>query len=304
MKKSAVRFLSIIFGAALIFGMSGSLWAQAPDIAIELNFGKDTYEIGDPIDAEIVVSNQSGGDILINKGFSSTVFYLEMRVIDPAERLVVATREDFHNEFPDAPPLSWILHNGKPIRVTGCESLPPGELPPSFSENLRRHYDIELPGYYSAQVQVSAMVFDGDPCEADSYAWQGVLSSETKYFYVQGGSGSAEVKIKPDKWELSWLKNEKKKKKKKKVKDVKVEIKLADGRAVADIDPESIRLNSMPYTKVKVERSKVKAYFDAKEALESLGDELKKNEKYSVIISGRMKSGELFGGEQQIKIVK
>ena len=307
MKKSAFRFLSIAFGTALIIGLNGSLWAQAPDIAIELNLGKDTYEIGDPIDAEVVVINQSGGDLLINKGFSSTVFYLEMRVMDPAERLVVATREEFHDEFPDAPPLAWILHNGKPIRVTGCESLPPGELPPSFAEDLRQHYDMGLPGYYSAQVQVSAMVFDGDPCEADSYAWQGVLSSETKYFYVQGSGdvylgvggagGSAEVKVKPDKWELKWTDPKKKPKK------IKVEIMPKGDLTVDDFEVESIKLNNLAALELKTKKSKIEAYFDGKQAIESLED-VDVKQRYRVMISGDLKSGDLFCAEEKIKIKK
>ena len=125
----AYRLITIVIGVGLILGFSGPLWAQAPPIGIALNFDKETYEFGEPIPVEVVVTNQSTSGILINQGFSSTVFYLEMRVIDPAQRLVVATREEFHDEFPDAPPLAWILHNNKPVRVAGCESLPPGSRP-------------------------------------------------------------------------------------------------------------------------------------------------------------------------------
>ncbi len=186
MKKSAFYFLLIIMGAGFIFGTSSLLWAQALEINIELNLDNTHYTYGEPIGATVVVSNQSGGPILVNKGFSSMVYYLEMRVIDPAEKLAVAKRQEFHNEFPDAPPLAWILHAGKPIRVAGCESLPEGWTSDPIQgriDDMRGPYDISLPGHYSAQVQLSAMIFAGAPCEVDDYEWQGVLESETVYFY-------------------------------------------------------------------------------------------------------------------------
>jgi len=297
----AYRLISIVIGVGLIFGFSGSLGAQAPPIGIALNFDKETYEFGEPIPVEVVVTNQSNSGILINQGFNSTVFYLEMRVIDPAQRLVVATREEFHDEFPDAPPLAWILHNNKPVRVAGCESLPPGPLPASYTPDLRDHYDILLPGYYSAQVQVSAMVFEGAPCEADAFEWQGVLSSETRFFYVQASSevnvegGSAPTTVNPNKWNLNWLDDKGKPKK------IKVEIR-PEGELTADeFVVESIKLNNLAALNVEKKKKKIELEFDRKLALESLGD-VKVNQSYRVLISGRLKSGAPFGAEQEIKI--
>jgi hypothetical protein len=288
-----------MIGVGLIFGFNGSLGAQAPPISIALDFDKETYEFGEPIPVEVVVTNQSTSGILINQGFSSTVFYLEMRVIDPAQRLVVATRDEFHDEFPDAPPLAWILHNGQPVRVAGCESLPPGSLPASYTADLRDHYDILLPGYYSAQVQVSAMVFDGAPCEADAFEWQGVLSSETRFFYVQASSevnvegGSAPTTVKPNKWEIKWLDDKGKPKK------IKVEIKPQGELTVADFEVESIKLNNLAALKVKKKKKKIELEFDRKLVVESLGD-VKVNKWYRVLISGWLKNGAPFGAEQKI----
>ena len=243
---------------------------------------------------------------MINRGFTGTDFYLEMRVIDPAQRLVVATREEFHDEFPDAPPLAWVLHT-KPdgslqaVRVAGCESLPPGALPASFTADLRDHYDILLPGYYSAEVQVSAMVFEGAPCEADAFEWQGVLSSETRFFYVQASSavnvegGSAEVKVKPDKWKLKWIEDKGKPKK------VKVEIKPEGDLKVDDFKLNSIKLNNLAALKVKAKKSKIEAYFDGGQALDNLGD-VDCKQWARVLVSGILKSGDPFGGEHEIQI--
>jgi hypothetical protein len=225
-----------------------------------------------------------------------------MRVIDPTQKLLVADREEFHNEFPDAPPLAWILHNGRPIRVAGCESLPAGRLEPvSYTADLREHYQIGLPGYYSAQVQVSAMVFDGAPCEADAFEWQGVLSSETIYFYVQGSTdftvpdGSAEAKVKPSVWQLNWKDDTGNPKK------IKVEIKTAGELTLDDFNASSIKLNNISALEVKKNEAKIEAEFDRKLAVQSLG-EVMANQICRVLISGRFKSGAPFGAEQEIQI--
>ena len=101
---------------------------------------------------------------------------MEMRVIDPSGRLILATREAFHDEFPDAPPLAYVLYQGRPVRVAGCEVLGGGAVIVSSTDDLREYYDFGLPGYYSAQVQVSAMVFS---VQAASDSWLLILSSRT-----------------------------------------------------------------------------------------------------------------------------
>jgi hypothetical protein len=160
-----------------------------------------------------------------------------------------------------------------------------------------------LPGYYSAQVQVSAMVFDGAPCEADAFEWQGVLSSETMFFYVQASSevnvegGSAPTKVKPNEWEIGWLGDKGKPKK------VKVEIKPRGDLKVADFEVESIKLNNLAALKVEKIKKKIELEFDRKLAVESLGD-VKVNQWYRVLISGWLKSGAPFGAEQEIKIIE
>jgi hypothetical protein len=313
MKKSAFRFLFIILSAGLMLGSSSLLWAQAPDIDVQLIFDKAEYEYGEPIGAEVIVSNQSGAGILVNRGFGSLVYYLEMRVIDPAGRLVVATREDFHDEFPDAPPLAWILHNNKPIRVAGCESLPAGwTSDPSQGRvgDLREYYDISLPGYYSAEVQLSVMTFTGEvtsgggaACEVDAYDWQGVIKSDTVYFQVQASSqinvegASAPTKLTPEKWKLSWLEDKKGPNK------ILVEITPQGDLKVADFIADSIKLNNNAPLKIKEKDKKIELEYDSKLALESLGA-VQVGQRHRVLISGRLRSGALFGAEQEIKLEK
>ena len=59
---------------------------------------------------------------------------------------------------------------------------------------------MELPGYYSAQVQISAMIFNEEICSIKKPEWQGLLKSETLYFYYEG---KTKIRIEPSQWSLN-----------------------------------------------------------------------------------------------------
>jgi hypothetical protein len=295
MLKTTVRSMQIVIGALLVLGLSAGGWAAAPNIQIDLAFSKASYEYNEPIGVSVTVRNLSPDAIFISKGFTKPDYYLEMRVVDPAGRLLVVKRQAVHDEFPDAPPLSWaLLPSGTPVRVAACEVLAPGPvLPVSSTNDLRASYDIGLPGSYSAQVQLSARTFDGAPCEVDSYVWSGVLKSETKYFYVGGSSAGA--KLTPDKWKMSW-------KDTKSVPNIEVELTPIEGKSAEGYDLQSIRLNNLIPTAVKVQKPKIKAQFDAKAALASLGP-VQVGKTYQVLISGKYK-GQPFGAQYVVTVEK
>jgi len=303
MRRKSIFSVLVFVGVVAFVGISGLVWAQPPDIHIDLNFDNPSYNYGEPVGVEVVVTNESGNDILISKGFSSMVYYLEMRVIDPSGRLLLVRHEEFHDEFPDAPPLAYVLYQGRPIRVASCEVLPTGWQETSRTEDLGEHYDLGLPGHYSAQVQLSAMVFkgaSGDPCDVNDYEWLGVLDSETKYFYLEG---TTEVKVFPKRWRLAWRRG------RYIFPNVKVSIWPQDGIAVKNYDKESIRLNNVEAKKVwklysfKKKQHYLLAFFSKKEAINSLGD-VERGQWYPVVISGRLTSGQFFGGGQKVKIVR
>jgi len=287
----------MLVGAGMVLGSSAVVWAQPPDIHIDLNFDKAFYTYGEPIAVNVTVTNNSGKALLISEGFGSLVYYLEMRVIDPGGRLLEAKRTEIHDEFPDAPPLGYILYEGNLIQVADCEVLDAGLPIQSQTEDLRAHYPLDLPGNYSAQVQLSAMVFKGepgDPCDVNDYEWLGVLSSEIRYFKLQGDTEG--VKVIPDQWKLSWKEDEEN------TPEVQVQIIADEGKTLEDYDPTSIRLNSQEPVSVRVLPSMLKVYFNAKEAMEKLGN-VEVGQWYWVLISGRFKNGQPFGVEEQIRVV-
>ena len=297
MAKSALRFLLIFVGAGMVFGSSVIVWAQPPDIHIDLNFDKTSYAYGEPVGVEVVVTND-GEELLINKGFSSLVYYLHMRVIDPAGRLLMGKRDEIHDEFPNTPPLPYVEDDeGNLIQVADCEALPHGSLPPSQTEDLRAHYALDLPGNYSAQVQLSVMIFKGAaeaPCNVNDYEWLGVLESEIRYFRLQGNTEG--VKVIPNQWKLSWKDDEKK------TPDVQVQLIAEAGKTLEDYDPTSIRLNNLEPVSVRILSPTLKVYFNAREAMEKLGN-VEVGQWYWVLISGRFKNGQPFGFEEKIRVV-
>jgi hypothetical protein len=303
MAKSVMHFIFIVAGVMAVLGLGGNLQAQPPDISIDLRLDNDFFVYGEPIGVEVEVCNNSGGDILISKGFTSMAYYLEMRVIDPSNQLLLAEYDGFKDELPDAPPLGWQLYDGHPIQVADCEVFHAGCQPVSRTDDLREYYALELPGYYSAQVQLSAMVFkgaSGDPCDVNDYEWLGVLKSETQYFYVEG---STEVKIVPEKWRIVWQNG------KYLLPNLEVVIWPEDGKTIDDYQQEGIRLNNVEAEKVWKLYSFIKkkhyllAFFNKKEAVKSLGD-VTVGQSYPARISGRLTSGKYFGGSRQIKIVR
>jgi hypothetical protein len=135
----------IVLGIIALTASAGL--AQSP-ISITLEVEKDYYGLGEPVVGTVTVRNTSGGDVLINQGFTSTVVIEKLRILDPSGRLVKATVVvPPMEEEPDAPPVPVILRSGKPVRAVGWEVLPAGWQNDPQAENLLDIYALELPGW-------------------------------------------------------------------------------------------------------------------------------------------------------------
>jgi hypothetical protein len=185
MARPALGILSIIIGAAFIFHPANILGAEKPEIEIVLEFTKNVYTFGEPIGAKVMVVHNSGKDLLLSRGFRSMDFFLNMRIVDPAQRLVLARHHKIHDEFPDAPPLPFILYKKEPARAIQCEALMAGSKWVEASEDISDHYALNLPGEYSAQIQISVATFEDEPCNTKNYRWLGVLTSNAAKFHIE-----------------------------------------------------------------------------------------------------------------------
>jgi hypothetical protein len=312
--KQSILTLIFIFGVSMFTGFSGLSWAQqSTPISIEVNFDKDYYDYGEPIGVEVVVRNISGEDLYVTKGFSSKKFYLEMRVIDPAGRLLLPKRNEPRTEFPDAPAAPVILNSsGKAVQVAECEVFPasgPGSVITQQIANLSDYYETKFSGSYYAEVQVTPMIFKrselepGNPCYGDikNYKSLELVKSEPKQIYTQGTT--TEVDIIPRYWLFAWknvfyL-----------IPDIAVAIWPAEGKTVDDYRMDTIRLNNDLAKKVVKMYSFLRqkhyllAFFDKFKAINSLG-QVQADQEYPVLVSGMFKNNTYFGGGQKIKVIR
>jgi len=304
MRKLLLNLL-IIFGAAVLSGQGGPLWAQTPPnpyFEATVVFDKDYFDLGEEIGATVTVANISNQDLLVNKGFLAKKFYLQLRLIDPAGRLLLPKTTQDSTEFPDAPALAVALCNGIPTQVAAYEVWPAGWSVTQHAD-LRDHYPIKFPGRYSAEVQLSVMIFKLERCPGDikDYHFSGVVKSETTTAYTQGTNN--EVDVIPKIWLLNW-------------KDglylfpgIAVAIWPQEGKTVDDYRRDHIQLNNVEAKEVYELHSYLRkkdyllAIFDKQEAINSLG-QVEENMEYPVVISGMLTNNEFFGGGQKIKIIR
>ena len=208
-----ISVLSIFFWHSFLFG------AEKPKINITLNIinissqfydNLPLFDDNDPIIAKLNASNSSNDKILINHDFSLQMLLDKIDIIGPSGRLVHPNKRDAANDHSNyMPPLPFGIHDnpndgnpGIPIRFAPCKIFLPGKIgQQDRSINLREYYNLELPGYYSAQIKVSAMIFAGGTCNADAPQWAGMLKSNYNSFYIL--TQKNEVKVEPHIWNMS-----------------------------------------------------------------------------------------------------
>jgi hypothetical protein len=311
MRKSTLSFL-IIIGVAVLIGSGGQLRAQSPPLSVTIEFlDGNYYDYGTPIRTKVTLTNTSTGPIYIKDGYSSLPgfrylnLFLYVRLIDPAGRVLLPLPQiDMPVEAPDAGPLPFVLDNNNlPVQAALCEVLGSGQNLQQ-TDDLTKYYEMKLPGYYSARVELSAMTFIkniGNPepaCDINKYDGLGVVKSETKYIYAQGHT---EVNIIPQWWVIEWKDG------KYLIDDIAVTIWPEVGKTVDDYST-TVLLNNLKAKKVVKMYSILRkqnyllALFDKRKAINSLGPVAKGNW-YSVVISGMLKTNQFFGGGQQVKII-
>lgn len=301
---------SIAFGrlilavVAVLFGSESFLYAgnQVIDIDLRLTSGKQYYGFREEIPVTVQVRNKSNKRILIDRGFSSRTFHLDMQVIDPAGRLLTAIRPDKPHPVPHAPPLPFMLYQRRPVRAAPCEVLLSSyKNDKQKIHDLNDFYPLELPGYYSAQIQVSTMIFKGI-CDVDKPLWMGLLKSNTLYFYM---AGETEFHVDPPEWNLAWTNPSQSK-------TVKIFIKCGKGKTWKDYDWKKgfyfDHIFSNKKIKLNVEKLGSQNPYcfmvsiNGRQAIKSL-KHIRTYKSLPVTVTGWLKNGLPFGGGQNIKII-
>ncbi len=309
--KSTFLTIIAVFGAVAV--LSPDLAAQPLSgfpscLSIKLQLDKQVYSFGDDIQGEISITNNCNRNIWISKGFSSRDYALDIRLIDPLQRILRVTRGEPHQEFPDAPPLAFLPDPSNPrktLRVVPCELLAPNWTRPVPIKDLKSRYPMPLPGPYSAQVQISVMIFEsalekGKDCQCDvnHYEWLGVLKSPTKHLLTEG---TTEIKIPDSKWRLKWKGNPDPAVPGKE-NSILVEIIPGPDQTVDDFRLNTIRLNKVKLNGVQKSSGALRASFDKKLAVESLGP-VESGNVYPVVVWGTLQNGEIFAGSHNVEVI-
>lgn len=266
--------------------------AQKPPIKIELKM-KNYFQGEEKIGAAIALVNVEGERLMVNKGLEKGKLYLKMQIIDPEGRLLLPKVAEV-KPGPDPQPLPIVFHDGRRIQAVECEPLKANRVVTSKAGDLRDHYHLSLPGYYTAQVQIDAAVYKGLPCDLNDFRWQGVLRSETVRFFYEG---ETKVSFSRLRWPISW-----KTEKRKEEGDVlSVQIYPPKGKTAKVFNQESLRLNGIRPYKVEDRTEYLHAYFDEQEAFRSL-EEADAGKRYPARLTGQFINGTLFGGARLVTV--
>lgn len=288
-------FIFLILGmTAILFVQQPITQAQPPPLKIGLNFHKDSlvYRCGDNVTATISVRNTSSEEIVLSNRLKSQRFVLNLRIIDPAGRLLIpksAPKTQAHRN----PPLGFTkdLH-GKLVTAAPCSALEAhGTI--EQTNDLNKYYNLELSGYYSGQVQLSIMQYNKrGVCNPNNYRWLGVLKSTIHYFFVDG---KLPIRITPNRWSMRWME--------KLPGRVMVQIPLHNGRTFVDINRKSIRLNRQEGNfELFRDIHMLKGFFSGRNCIRSI----RKPEigrAHRVWVSGLFADSSRFCGSQKILIV-
>jgi hypothetical protein len=293
MKKTAIQSIAFLILFGIFTGMNpAAVLGQQPPIGVDLTINSYTNS-GQPIGATVTVTNGESQQLLMNEGFGSGVYYLRMRVIDPAGRLVLPQIPDTGAPQSDSGPLPIIYQDGRRIQVAPCETLAANAVLTSQTPDLKQYYSLPLPGYYSAQVQIDAAIFNGLPCDLNDYRWQGVLKSATKYFFYEGATP---VTFSSLSWPAVWGSDSKYQ-----TDLLAVTVTPTQG-SVSDYDLTSLRLNNVLAKNVVPGGTSFIAYFSKQEAYNTLTSPVA-DQSYPVSITGLTKTGGIFGGARQVTVV-
>lgn len=283
--------------------------AGPPQISIDLALDKadaasprPVYTLGEPIGITVTASYDGAPSLLVSQGLQATDFYLNIRVLDPSGNLLQARQEDQQPESPDAPPLRKIYYNGEFFKVRDCELLQTGWSETEVTDDIHEYYDFTMPGWYSLQVQVFTVIFNessgNNLCFKGDYQFEGMLKSQTRFLYIDKDSDQA--KVIPANWKIKWTETTKKKRPGRP--NVQVQLRVAKGEDTGSYDLSSLTLNYVPISRAKALKPMVKAFFNKKEVMATLGD-VQVGQQYPVNIRG-LKNGAPFLKVKQVTIVE
>jgi hypothetical protein len=295
------------------------VWAENQDIQIVLELAeknKVAYVNDNPshtdgpfkIPAYIKFkTNRSGPqDVYINESVTIENISYKMKVIAPNGHQVFPNKQKRSDHYHQMQPLPYVLYDddpedtkpGVPVRFAPCKNI--NKLNDKIID-IGEIYSLKNPGYYTAQIEISTMIFKNGTCNIDaaprvglSKPWIGLLKSNTISFCLAGNS---DISIVYDKriWNRSWATNNSNKK-------VMFRIPYENRMKRGDYKGSHIYLNCRAILKIEFLKDYILAIIDESACVKSLGD-VETNREYTIAITGWLKNGLPFGGHTKITFI-
>ena len=291
-----------------------SVWAEGQDIKIQLELAEknkvtyvaDALHPDDPIKIPISLKCSGAQNIYINKSFTAENIFYKMRVIAPNGHQVFPKRRNPSGQYHQMPPLPYGLYDDDPndlkpsvpVRFAPCKVF--GKMDKGI--DIGKLYNLKNPGYYTAQAEVSTMIFENGTCNIDaaprvglSKPWIGLLKSNTISFCI-AGSGKVEIEGNKIIWKKSWATNNSNKL-------IKFSMPYESGRTSANYDKNNVYLNCKVKLRAELSGNTILANINESDCIRSLGD-VETKKQYTIAITGRLTTGRFYGGHAKITLIE
>jgi len=298
---------------AVLFLSINPLCANEMDIAVYLSIksspanktmGIPYYTTKDIITLQSEVINNSNTSYRVSENFISNCKGPDIILVSPLGNLLLPIKPyaygSGYKSGVDNPPLGYVFYKGEFIQPVPCKKFQSGNHKKfeSVLKGLDSYFNLALPGIYSVQFQVSAMIFKNTGfCAFDNLRWQGLLKSPTIYFFYEG---ETQINVNPHEWPISWTKYPDS--------PINVTVTFKNRERYNSIDKHSFRINAVNFTKDIIENESELSYSlvlkDSDFILKILypyGDIT--IGKYPIVLYGKFVSGEPFGGAFLIEVL-
>ena len=173
--------------------------AQQP-IKAGLTLDKEWYNLNEPIQASLTLTNSVPTPIITSKGFADSYFHLYLVFTDPDGKVITSDQLQNIRPFPPPPPRAINLQSGwgqaEPIEF--LENNNEDKWCLSMSFNIREYYSsnsFSKAGKYSVKAMVPMRSYLGyEPIAGINYAnvrdtnvkWKGFIESNIEHFTISG----------------------------------------------------------------------------------------------------------------------
>ena len=173
--------------------------AQEPPIKAGLTLDKEWYNLNEPIQATLTLTNSVSTPIITSKGFADSYFHLYLVFTDPDGKVITSDQLQNIRPFAPPPPRAIKLQGGwgqaEPIEFLAINNSE-GKWCLSMNFNIRDYYSSDYfskAGKYSVKAMVPMRTYlnyesiaNVNYADIKSENWKGFIESNIEHFTISG----------------------------------------------------------------------------------------------------------------------